>query len=188
MRTISRLVLAIGLLIPAVIRAQHADDNRVSVHALLGALLPTGRHRSVIGDAISIGAQVGVGLRPSLALVGDALISQPTYRVGTGGEVTMVQYDLGLEVAPRTSLSTHRRVIPFVGAGAGARSYDRDSDASGRRYVPAGYASAGGELALGRARLRVEVRDYVSRSETSGTISGVWNDVSAIAGLAYHFR
>ena len=97
----------------------------------------------------------------------------------------MVQYDLGLELAPGTA-SAHRRVIPFFGAGAGARSYDRD--ASGRRYFLAGYGSIGSELALAGVRLRVEARDYVSRSETSGTVSGTWNDVTAVAGLAYHFR
>lgn len=187
MRTISRLAFGVTLLAPTTLPAQRANDSRVFVHALLGAFLPTGRHRSVIGDAFTIGAQVGIGLRPSLALVGGALISQTTYRDGARDDFTMVQYDLGLELAPGRA-SAHRRVIPFFGAGAGARSYDRDRDASGRRYFLAGYGSVGSELTLGRVRLRVEARDYVSRSETSGTVSGTQNDVTAVAGLAYHFR
>jgi len=199
MRTLSRLGLGVVLLAPATLPAQSAGGSRIAVHALLGAFVPTVDHRSVVWDAFAIGAQVGVGLRPSLAVVGGALISQTAYRDGTRDDVTLVQYDLGLELAPGAAAGTHRRVVPFLGAGAGVRSYDRASGrdgASGQRYFATGYASAGGELALGRVGLRVEARDYVSQSETRGMMAGVRsddmagvrNDVTAVAGLAYHFR
>ena len=51
---------------------------------------------------------------------------------------------------------------PFVGAGAGARSYNyRNLDVDATHNVAA-YGAAGGELGVGRVGLRLEVRDYVT--------------------------
>jgi hypothetical protein len=170
--------------------AQQSDGRRVSGHALLGVFVPTGRHRSAIGDAFAIGGQIGIGLRPSVALVGGALLSQTRYRGTVRGDLTLVQYDIGLELARArgSTGATPRGITPFVGAGAGARSYAVGEPDIGTRVYLAGYAAIGAELSAGRAGLRVEARDYVSRAEMSGTLSGMRNDVTAVAGLAYHFR
>lgn len=169
--------------------AQESDGERLSAHALLGVFVPTGRHRSAIGDAFAIGGQFGIGLRPSIALVGGALVSQAQYRGTERGDLTMVQYDMGLELArARATGASPRGITPFVGAGGGVRSYSLGETAAGTRVYLAGYAAIGAELSVGRAGLRVEARDYVSRAELTGTLSGMRNDVTAVAGLAYHFR
>lgn len=192
MRIIALLLVTASMLIPRMSLAQRQRDRPLSVHALLGGLAPTGRHRSVIGDAFAIGAQAGLGLRPSMALVAGVLVSQTSYRPPFRDEVTVVQYDLGLEFAPSTSAATthtpRRRLTPFVGAGAGARSYNlRQASAATGVYL-AGYLSGGAELAMGRAGLRLEARDYISRSELPGRYSGTRNDLALLAGMAYHFR
>ena len=186
MRTrISRLAIVAALLAPAALPAQHAEQPRVSVHVLLGALLPTGDHQPTIDNAFTIGGQVGLRLRTGLALVGGVLGSQSAYRDGMREDLTVVQYDLGLELAPWRTVG---RAVPFLGLGAGARSYDERGGSTGLRFVPAGYVSVGGELAMGRSGLRVEARDYLSRAETRGMMGGARNDVTLLAGLAFHFR
>ena len=91
---------------------QYQSDSRHSVHGLLGVFAPTGRHRSVVGDAFAIGAQVGLGLRASVALVGGVLISQTSYKSPLRGDVTVVQYDVGFEFAPSAP-------YPIVSSAAG---------------------------------------------------------------------
>ena len=192
MNIVVLLFVAVSLLAPRVFMGQNQSDRRLSVHGLLGVFAPTGRHRSVIGDAFAIGAQVGLGLRPSVALVAGVLVSQTSYKSPLQGDVTVVQYDVGFEFAPSappsSAHSVRRRVTPFVGGGAGARSYNLREGSGATRVFPAGYVSGGVELAIGAAGLRIEARDYVSRSELTGALSGTRNDVTAVAGIAYHFR
>jgi hypothetical protein len=187
------IVGAVFALGPGLVQAQQNRGGRVSAHALLGVFAPTGRHRNAIGDAFAIGGQLGIGVRPSMAVVGGALISQMRYRATPQGELTVVQYDVGLEFAPASALasahnSPRRRMTPFLGAGAGARTYELTERTEGTRVFLSGYVSVGTEFSIGSAGLRLEARDYVSGSELSGTLSGARNDVTAVAGLAYHFR
>ena len=100
MNIVVLLFVAVSLLVPRVSMGHGQSDRRLSVHGLLGAFTPTGRHRSVVGDAFAICAQVGLGLRASVALVGGVLISQTSYKSPLRGDVTVVQYDVGFEFAP----------------------------------------------------------------------------------------
>lgn len=188
MRKLLLLALGTAVLLPIPSGAQSNRQSRVSAHALLGVFAPTGGHRSVLGDAFAIGGQLGVAIAPSWAAVGGALISQTSYRDRLLGDVTLVQYDLGLEYAPAAAHGTRWRVVPFVGRGAGARTYDRTEGRAAVRAVLAGYGSLGGEIGFGHTGVRFEARDYLSRSEAAGTATGARNDVTAVAGLAYHFR
>lgn len=186
-------IFLLGPALPGSLHGQQSRGGRVSAHALLGVFAPTGRHRSAIGDAFAIGGQLGIGVRPSMAVVAGALVSQMRYRGTPQSELTVVQYDVGLEFAPASApASAHnslrRRITPFIGVGTGARSYKLTERTEGTRVFPASYVSVGTEFSIGSAGLRLEARDYVSRSELSGTMSGARNDVTAVAGLAYHFR
>lgn len=171
-----------------------ADAQRVAVHVLLGAFLPTGDNRRALGDAPYIGAQVAFRVRPSIALVGGLAASQTTdRRIGPGERgVTLWQYDMGVELAPWISAPAYnirRSVVPFVGTGIGGRTYDYTRRALERHDALVGYVSAGAELrprAGRRAGLRAEGRAYVSHPERGG--GGLRSDVVLAAGLAYHFR
>lgn len=181
---ITRLLAAALLVVPFALRAQTSEPPRprVAVHALLGAFAPTGAHRAVLDDAFAIGGQLAVGITPRLAVVSGALVAQTPSGAPGARDLTLVQYDLGAEAR----LARVARVTPFAGLGGGARTYRYDGGSPRARTVPAGYASLGAELMWRRAGLRVEARDYVTRDEWDG--AQMRNDVTALAGLAYHFR
>lgn len=184
------VVVSLG---PRIAMGQMHAMSGTSIHAVLGVLAPTGRHRTLLRDAFAIGAQGQIGLRPWLALVGGALVAQPGYRAPLNGDLTMIQYDLGLEFALRAkSPMTHsarRRVAPFLGGGVGGRRYVVREDATTRQSTgTAAYVSAGLELAAGRGGLRLELRDYRSQSEVAPSLRGTQNDVAVLVGIAYHFH
>ncbi len=184
---------AIVSLSPRIVVGQMHPMSGTSIHGVLGVLVPTGRHRAALRDAFAIGAQGQIGLRPWFALVGGALVAQPGYRAPLNGDVTMIQYDLGVELALRAASpmthSARRRVAPFIGGGVGGRRYAVREDAATRQSTgAAAYVSAGLELAAGRGGLRLELRDYRSRSDVAPTWRGTQNDVAVLAGIAYHFH
>lgn len=76
-------------------------------------------------------------------------------------------------------------LLPFGGGGVGARSYNYrglDVDAT---HNAAAFVNAGGAFDLGRVRLRIEVRDYVSgfASLDGQGATATRNDVVLMAGL-----
>lgn len=174
-------------------RAQEARDARTSVHALLGAYVPTGEQRRDVEPSPFVGVQLGVRLRPRVALVGNVGVAQAERRrlpAGSRGVVLPDVDDAGLEVAGAEPRRERLHLVPFAGAGLGGRTYRYDRLAETSRTVAAGYAGAGGEVHLGRAGVRLEARDYLSRSASpSGAAAGaVRNDVVLAVGLSYHFR
>jgi hypothetical protein len=82
------------------------------------------------------------------------------------------------------------RLQPFVGAGAGARSYDSRSHGEGATHNLSGYAALGGELGAGRFALRLEVRDYASGFKPLAGVGIVdaRNDVVVMAALRFNRR
>jgi hypothetical protein len=152
-----------------------------------GALVPTGAQRNALKDAPLSTAQVSYVIRSRLAIttmVGWARsrdlasISDP--------KVDVFTYDVGAELrAPRQVAGDAMTLTPFVGVGAGARSYNhRNLDVDATHNL-AGYGAVGGELGRGRLHLRLEVRDYLTAFEPlvgSGT-SNTRNDVVALVGM-----
>jgi hypothetical protein len=79
---------------------------------------------------------------------------------------------------------------PFVGAGAGGRSYNHrklDLDAT---HDVAGYGTVGGEFGAGRVGLRLEVRDYVTgfKPLVGRGSATTRNDLVLMAGLRFNRR
>lgn len=174
--------------------AVRADAQRVSLHALLGAFLPTGDNRRALGSAAYIGAQGALRVRPRVALVAGIAASQTKDRRIASDEdgLTLWQYDVGVEVAPWIpALSRHERsLVPFIGTGIGGRTYDWTQRALERHHALAGYVSTGAELRPGvrqRAGLRAEGRAYLTHAERGGG-GDLRTDVVLAAGLTYHFR
>ncbi|NUQ10759.1 MAG: hypothetical protein HUU26_00305 [Gemmatimonadaceae bacterium] len=170
-----------------------STESRVTVHALLGAFIPTGANRRAHSVGPYIGAQMGLRVRPFFALVGGVAVAQTTDPRLTGETgVSLWQYDVGAELALAISDASAKRwkPTPFVGAGIGGRSYDYLQNSLGRHDALAGYLSAGGELRPGlqrRAGVRVEGRAYVSHAER-GEAGSLRTDVAVAAALTYHFR
>ena len=97
-------------------------------------------------------------------------------------------YDVGAEFrAPKLIGGNAISLSPFAGIGAGGRSYNYRSLSAPATSNVAGYGSVGGELGVGRIRLRLEARDYLTGfrplAGEGATRSG--NDVVLMGGLRF---
>lgn len=166
-----------------------ARGRRVSVHTLLGGYVPTGAQRGAFAPAPVVGVQVAVGLRRTLALVAGAAIAQTEDRTAAPrANVNLVQFDVGVEFGRASGGRLRRGLAPFAGVGVGGRTYDYAAGGIATRVFPTGYAAGGAEVALGRAGLRVEARDHLSRYQRPPVSTSIRNDLVLLAALAYHFR
>lgn len=152
-----------------------------------GAFLPTGNQRNFLKDAQVSAAQVSWVVRPSLALTGTFgwARSRDIHTVDAP-KLDVFTSDVGIE-ARSAKWFADRAVTfsPFVGLGAGARSYNyRKLDVDATNNL-AGYGTAGGELGIGRVGVRLEVRDYASgfKPLVGAGKSDTRNDVVMMVGL-----
>ena len=129
-----------------------------------GGLVATGKQRNSIKDANLMTAQLSWLVRPALAITGTfgwarsrdlGSVNSPKLDVFTS--------DLGIEARPAQWFATRAVTFsPFVGLGAGGRSYNYRSLDVDATHNLAGYATVGGEVGFRRVGLRLEVRDYVT--------------------------
>jgi hypothetical protein len=155
-----------------------------------GAFLPTGNQRNFLKDAQVTAAQVSWLVRPSLAITG-------TFGWARSRDLGSVDFpkldvftsDLGVEARPAQWFAARAITFsPFVGLGAGARSYNyRKLDIDATNNL-AGYGTVGGELGMGRVGLRLEARDYATgfRPLIGGGKSDRRNDVVIMAALRFN--
>lgn len=177
--------LLAGAARPAAARQDVTRPSRWEFLVSSGKLLPTGALREAIARGGVTSAQLS--FVPGPVAVTATLGWSRSRDLATEGHPRLDAffYDLGAEVrAPRVRLG-RLAWRPFGGAGVGARSYDYRSLEADATHNLAGFLSAGGELGLGRVRLRLEVRDYLTgfkplqgpgRSDTR-------NDLVLLAGL-----
>lgn len=152
-----------------------------------GRLVPTGAERTTLKDAELSAAQISWIVRPSIAITGTVGWARSSdITTADDSKLDVFTYDLGAE-ARGSEWFTDNAVTfaPFVGAGAGARSYNyRNLDVDATHNVAA-YGSMGGDLAIRRVQLRIEARDYVTGFKP---LSGVGaadtrNDVVVMIGV-----
>lgn len=156
-----------------------------------GAVLPTGAQRDDIKRGSLTAIQASYGLRPDLVVTSTVGWAR-TRPIGLGADarLDMLTYDIGAECrVPRRSTDKRVSVKPFTGIGAGARTYNyRRSDARTTHDIAA-YVSAGAEVRVGRVGLRLEARDYASRSGVRNSVDTKRkNDVAVLAGLRLALR
>ena len=100
-------------------------------------------------------------------------------------------YDIGAELrAPRWLSGKRVTFSPFAGQGVGGRSYNYRKLEVDATHNAAGYGNAGGEAGMGRVRVRVEVRDYVTgfKPLVGEGRAATRNDVALTAGLRFVTR
>lgn len=152
-----------------------------------GAFVPTGNQRNFLKDAQVSAAQLSWVVRPSLALTGTFgwARSRDIHTVDAP-KLDVFTSDVGVEArSPKWFADRAVTFSPFVGLGAGARSYNyRKLDVDATNNL-AGYGTAGGELGIGRVGVRLEVRDYASgfKPLVGAGKSDTRNDVVMMVGL-----
>ena len=112
---------------------------------------------------------------------------------GTTGKKPLDAFTSDVGVETRGGTWREGRAVtfsPFVGLGAGARSYNyRKLDVDATHNL-ASYGAIGGEIGVRRVGVRVEVRDYVSgfRPLVGTGSSATRNDVVVMMGLRFKRR
>ena len=154
-----------------------------------GVVVPTGAQRTRVAQGKLTAAQVSYVVRPALAVTA-SLGWARTRDIATVNDpkVDAFTYDLGAEFrAPRLIGGNAISFSPFAGVGAGGRSYNYRSLSAPATYNVAGYGSVGGELGVGRIRLRLEARDYLAGFKPlAGEGAGhSGNDVVLMGGLRF---
>jgi hypothetical protein len=157
-----------------------------------GGLVPTGAQRNALKDAHLSAVQLSFPVRPAFAITATAGWARSRDLASANDpKLDVFTYDLGAEArAPEWFAGRAVTFSPFVGAGAGARSYNhRTLDVDATHNV-AGYGAVGGELRAGRVGLRLEARDYVSgfRPLADRGSARTRNDVVALLSLSLRTR
>jgi hypothetical protein len=157
-----------------------------------GALVPTGYQRNSLKDAQLTAAQVSWLVRPSLAVTGTfAWARSRDLATVNAPKLDVFSSDLGVEARAGEWFGDRAVTFnPFVGFGAGARSYNYrklDMDAT---HNLAGYGAIGGEVGIKRVGLRLEVRDYATsfRPLVGAGKSDARNDLVITLGLRFKNR
>ena len=173
------------------IASAQASRPTPEIRPFMGMYIPTGSQRDLFEDAALLGVQAALELQPTFHLLGTfGWVPGQTKYVGAKDDVQMFQYDVGLEFNMVRYLGSSWEFKPFIGAGAGARTYLYANDDLKDRTCAAGYGALGTELQLGRGAIRLEGRDNVFcfRSALPNVKSRTRNDVGVSLGFAYHFR
>ncbi len=176
---------ALSVLVAATPAAAQNQQSAWEFRVSSGALVPTGTQRNSLKDAEVTAAQLSWLVRPSLAITGTlGWARSKDLTVSDTPKLDVFNSDLGIELrADRSMLFS-----PFVGIGAGMRSYNYRSlnvDASNN---VAGYVAAGGETGVGRVGLRLEARDYATgfKPLIGSGASNVRNDVVIMAAVRFN--
>lgn len=179
--------LLVGTRRPAA--AQTPPERKSSWEFLVssGTVVPTGVQRDAIKRGNLTAAQLSYAVRPTLALTATLGWARSRDLAAVGDpKLDLFTYDMGAELrAPEWIAGGAISFSPFAGVGAGARSYNYRKLPVDATHNASAYASAGGELGIGRFRVRLEARDYVSDFKPlDGDGSGhTGNDVVLLAGL-----
>ena len=157
-----------------------------------GGLIATGAQRNSLKDAQFSAAQLSWVVRPSLAITGTfGWARSRDLASANSPKLDVFTSDLGIEARPTRLVLSHAVTFsPFVGVGAGARSYNyRKLDVDATNNLAA-YGAVGGELGVGRVGVRIEARDYASgfKPLVSRGNSDTRNDVVIMAALRFNRR
>jgi hypothetical protein len=173
-------------------QAAPEPKSRWEVAVPSGSLIPTGAQRDAIKRGNLTAIQLTYVARPALAITSTfGWARSRDIQLAGSPKLDVFTYDVGAEArAPQWVGGKAITFRPFVGAGAGARSYNHrklDIDAT---HNVAAYASAGGDLGVRRIRIRLEARDYVAgfRPLAGEGTSRTGNDVVVMVGVRYVSR
>lgn len=163
----------------------------LEVRPFAGAFMPIGEFRDEFRSATNVGLQGAVELMPRWHLVGTIAFTHGHDRFAFAStRANIWHYDGGFEFSPMRSMRDGAWLLrPFVGTGAGARTYDYRTPGVATQTCSAGYFTGGTELRRGVIALRAEARGYLScftspiteRQRTRG-------DAQLLLGLAWHLR
>jgi len=184
------LLLGASLLVPRMLSAQDVwRPAAVEVRPFAGMFLPTGAQRADFTSATIIGIQGAMEFNRHVHAVGSVGRTHGRNKLFAKDGTNIWQYDVGAELNLVRQIRVEWDLRPFVGAGAGGRTYEYRAPGVGTRSCYAGYATAGAELQRELVAFRAEARDYLSCFDSPVTgVKRTRNDLGLTVGVAYHLR
>jgi len=172
--------------------AQLAFESRFEVRPVVGAYLPTGKHRDMLDDAITVGVQGAYAITGYLSIVGTFSVTPSSdTRLTLDDDLDVFSYDLGAELQKSFTISgSGTTVSPFIGVGAGGRTYDYRDLAMHAESDVAAYAALGAHLRLHSVGVRIEAREYASSFRgLTGEMSSheTRTDIAILSALSFYF-
>lgn len=172
--------------------AQGSDSSGWSLLVPSGAIMPTGAQSHAIKRGNVTAIQLAYAPRATFAVTSTfGWARSRDVAAADAPKLDVFTYDIGAEArAPRWLEGNGMSLMPFVGAGAGGRSYNyRKLDVDATHNLAA-YVSAGGEVRVRRIGVRLEARDYVTgfKPLNGAGASRTGNDVVVMAGLRLFSR
>jgi hypothetical protein len=186
-----RFVLAALLISSTSAYGQPSQRIRPEVRPFIAAYLPAGALRDEFKSATTLGLQGALEISPFMHVVGTVGWTNGHNKYASfSDDVTYIwQYDVGTEFNLTRELGTSWLLKPFLGAGAGGRTYDYQAVNVGTSTCAAGYGTIGSELQKGVMALRLEARNYFTCFKSPLTAEKkTRNDVGLAFGVAYHVR
>ena len=185
--------LTIGTIASTSLRAQATDTAaRWSLLVPSGTMVPTVAQSHAIKRGNVTAIQIAYAPRATFAITSTfGWARSRDVATADDPKLDVFTYDIGAEArAPQWLQARGMQLMPFIGAGAGGRSYNyRKLDIDATHNI-AGYLSAGGEARIRRVGIRLEGRDYLTSFKplngSGATRSG--NDVVVMAGLRLFSR
>ena len=186
-----RIIFVAAALLGAGSLGAQSPVVKPEIRPFAGVNVPLADQRNLFTDAGMIGAQLALELNPNLHVLGTFgwTASHSSYPV-SDDNVNMFTYDVGLELGFVEPLGGKWELKPFVGVGAGARTYAFAGTALADKTCAAGYAAAGTEFQIVPWAFRLEGRGnaFCYKSPLAGVKSETRYDMGLSLGLAYHFR
>jgi hypothetical protein len=185
-----RLFPAAALVVTAALPAQAQwRDWSLEVRPFAGVFVPVGAQRSDFKAATTLGAQTAVELGRNVHALAGVGWTHGHNKLYVDDVTHIWQYDAGAEFNLNREIGDGIMLRPFVGAGAGGRTYDYKAGGVGTNSCLAGYGTLGSEIQDGVIAFRAEARNYLScyESPISGT-KRTRHDLGLSIGLAYHLR
>ncbi len=165
-----------GLCFAAPLEAQHASTGTLGITPYAGYMKfgniangPLGTSLRNAGAAV-YGAELSLGLAPSLALIGNVAYSQPDLQIGAPilggfsvGQSSVLLYDAGLRL--RVPTGGVLPISPFVQAGAGAIRQSLRVDPVNTHSTNFAYnVGAGADVTIApRIGLQLMAKDYIGK-------------------------
>lgn len=189
MRSITVVLALVGA--AAVALAAQEPKSKPEIRIFTGAQIATGPQRRLFTDSPLFGVQLASEVRPTLHLVGSFgwIPSQVAYSF-SNDNVNIFEYTVGLELGLQRSLPANWLLKPFLGAGAGGRTYVYAAPGISDQTCTMGYVAGGTEFQFAKTAFRLEARDnlFCYQSPIAGQASKTRNDVGLSLGVAYHLR
>lgn len=169
--------------------AQRASSVRLEFRPFAGMYVPSGSQADDFKTAAAYGLQSALELSSNMHVLASVGWTDGRSKIAalSNDVASMWQYDVGAEFNGVGELGYSWLFRPFVGVGAGARTYDYQALGAKASTCTAGYGSLGTEFQRKMFAVRLESRGYVSCFKSPLTAQKK-NRTDALfsLGLAYH--